>query len=650
MRETREVEASFSVLDEVPIGMLVLQDDYVVRFWNRCLEGWTGIPRGRVVGTTVGTHFPHLNDEQYTSRLRTIFDGGPPVVFSAQRHRSLIPASAPDGQPRIQHTTVTALPALDGASCYALFTIQDVTEPPHLVHDYPTPGDQALEEGAVRKQAEEQFRMVVESSPTALVMVNQAGEIVLINAQTEALFGYSREELVGQSVEVLIPARFQKSHAAYRTAYFESPDARPMGAGRDLSGRRKDGSEFPVEVGLNPVTMGDEALVLSVITDITERQQASERQQTKDIARKAREYAENIVETVREPLLVLDTDLRVNSANRAFYRTFQVTPEQTEGQVLYDLGNRQWDIPALRELLEAILPENTSFDDFEVAHRFPELGRRTMLLNARQVYHGEEEAAWILLAIEDITARKQAEETVKRYTVELERSNQELEQFAYVASHDLQEPLRKIINFTQLLAQRYDGQLDEKADSFIGYIVDGAERMRTLINDLLTYSRVSTREKAFAPIDLETALDVALDGLSVAVEQSGARVTREPLPTLMADDGQMVQLFQNLIGNAIKFRSEAPPRVHVGAERRQDGWRFRVQDNGIGIDPEYAERIFVIFQRLHGRGEYAGTGIGLAVCKKIVERHDGRIWVESKAGEGATFYFTLAAHEDHQSL
>jgi len=237
--------------------------------------------------------------------------------------------------------------------------------------------------------------------------------------------------------------------------------------------------------------------------------------------------------------------------------------------------------------------------------------------------------------------RKQAEEALKDKTEELARSNRDLEQFAYVASHDLQEPLRMVTSYVQLLARRYKGKLDSDADEFIGFAEGGAIRMWKLINALLTYSRVGMQAKQLKSTDCETILIQSLNNLKVAIEENGAVVTHDPLPTVMADNSQLVQLFQNLIGNAIKFRRNEPSRVHVSASRNGDGWIFSVRDNGIGIAPEYAERIFIIFQRLHSREEYAGTGIGLAISQKIVERHGGRIWVESQAGKGATFYFTL---------
>jgi PAS domain S-box-containing protein len=381
----------------------------------------------------------------------------------------------------------------DSQPLLAVVTIRDITE---------------------RKQVEERVRTqreraeaLLEATPDPVVIVNHSGQIVLINGQAEKVFGYARSELLGQPVEKLLPERFREAHIGHRRAYSEAPSIRPMGMGRELNARRKDGSEFPVDISLSPLETPEGTLVIS--------------------------------------------------------------------------------------------------------------------------------------NIRDITVRKRAEEALAQQTEELRRSNAELEQFAYVASHDLQEPLRAVTGMVQLLLQRYQGKLDARADEFVTHAVEGAARMQALINDLLAFSRVGTRGEDIQPTDASTILTSVLANLAVAIRESQAVVSYDALPLVTADPTQMTQLLQNLISNGIKFRSEQPPKIHVGAERRESEWVFSVRDNGIGIEPQYFDRIFGVFQRLHTRREYPGTGIGLAICKKIVERHGGRIWVESEPGQGSTFLFTI---------
>lgn len=268
----------------------------------------------------------------------------------------------------------------------------------------------------------------------------------------------------------------------------------------------------------------------------------------------------------------------------------------------------------------------------------------------------EEERNIVISTWRDITLRKQNEEKLQKAykeietrTRELTRSNRDLEQFAYVASHDLQEPLRMVVSYLQLLERRYKEKLGQDADDFIDFAVDGATRMQQLIDSLLEYSRVATYGKPFKITDISKLMGKIIANLSIAVKESSAEITYDPLPKVACDEIQLLQLFQNLVGNAIKFRGTAPLKIHVGAEKKDNQWVFSVRDNGIGIDPSHFTRIFQIFQRLHARAEYTGTGIGLAICKRIVERHSGRIWVESKPGEGAAFYFTIPViHEEVQ--
>jgi PAS domain S-box-containing protein len=352
------------------------------------------------------------------------------------------------------------------------------------------------------EQAEERFRLVVEAAPNAMLATDRERRITLINRKGEELFGYQREELIDQPVELLVPEEHRDIHPAHVEGFLRAPSARPMGVGRELFGRRKDGTQVPIEIGLSPIQLPEGTQTLASIIDVTERKR-------------------------------VDDDLR--------------------------------------------------------------------------------------------------------------RSNADLEQFAYIASHDLQEPLRMVSNYTELLAQRYEGQLDEKADKYIHYATEGAKRMQRLVADLLAFSRVGSQSDGLRPVNSEDVLRTVLTFLAESIRESGASVeVSGTLPMVLADEGQLSQVFQNLIGNAIKFRGAAPPRILVQASLRDGRWMFAVKDNGIGIDMRYAERIFQMFQRLHEKGRYGGSGIGLAITKRIVERHGGRVWLDSSLGAGTTFFFTLS--------
>ncbi|MEX2113963.1 MAG: ATP-binding protein [Pirellulales bacterium] len=385
-----------------------------------------------------------------------------------------------------------------------------------------TINEQLAREVAARTQSEARLRSAITGAVTAMLMVDEQGRIVLANEETGRIFGYRTEELIGQSIDVLVPERYRQDHPAKRADFLRDPQSRRMGAGRELFGLRKDQTEIAVEVGLSPVEMQDGTYVLSTIIDISQRKQLAETQ----------------------------------------------------------------------------------------------LQLQQLLAKAAQA-----RAARLL-----------------RSNDELEQANAQLKQFASVASHDLQEPLRKMASFCELLAQKYQGRLDADADRYIAYVIDGANRMRALINDLLQLSRIGSAETRFEPTDLNAVVDGAVENLAVSIRESGAVVTRDALPTISAHVEQMKQLFQNLIGNAIKFhRPGVPPVVRVGAKSEGQDWLLSVRDNGIGIEREYRDKIFAIFRRLHTQSEYPGTGIGLAICAKIAERHGGRISVESELGTGSVF-------------
>jgi PAS domain S-box-containing protein len=378
----------------------------------------------------------------------------------------------------------------------------------------------------------------------------------------------------------------------------------------------------------------------------------AERKRAEQSVRDSEALYHSLVDTL--PINILRKDLRgrVTYGNRGYCERMGRPLSDLLGKTDYDLFPKAHADKYLTDD-EKVIRSGEMFEDIE-EHQGADGKKIYVHVLKAPVRDAKGDIVGTQVIFWDVTARKLAEEALEKTAAELARSNQELEQFAYVASHDLQEPLRMITSYTQLIAKRYKNQLDSDAKEFMHFAVDGALRMQKLIQALLEYSRVGTRGKPFTPTPCDDILQAALANLKLAIEDAGARITHDPLPTVMADPVQLTQLFQNLVGNALKFRGPAAPCVHIGAERkpRADAatlnvppyeWIFQVRDNGIGIEPQYFERIFVIFQRLHTQEKYPGTGIGLAVCKKIVERHGGRIWLDSKPGEGTTFYLALPA-------
>jgi PAS domain S-box-containing protein len=369
-------------------------------------------------------------------------------------------------------------------------------------------------------------------------------------------------------------------------------------------------------------------------SDITALKRAQEE------LRETRDYLQNLIDVANAPIIVWNPEFNITRFNQAFERLTGLEASAILGkslEILFPPNQRDHSMQLIRRTATG-----ERWETVEIPIQFIDGSIRTVLWNSATLFHpsGNTPIATIAQG-QDITERKRIEDALRLAGDELIRSNRDLEQFAYAASHDLQEPLRAVTGFLGLLRKRYQDQLDSDAQGYITHAVEGALRMQTLITDLLTYSRVGARKKPFDPTDMKAALDAAVENLQVSIGEARATVTSESLPTVMADSFQMAQLFQNLIGNAVKFRSEAPPQIHVWARQETGEWVFGVRDNGIGIEPQYFNRIFQIFQRLHSRTHSQGTGIGLALCKRIVERHAGRMWVESTVEKGSTFLFTI---------
>jgi PAS domain S-box-containing protein len=478
--------------------------------------------------------------------------------------------------------------------------------------------------------SEEIVRLAVDACPSGMIMTDASGKIVLVNAEVERLFGYPREELLGGSIDILVPTSERAGHGGHRASFVGNPESRRMGVGRDLYGMRKDGTKVPVEIGLNPIRTRAGLMVLSAITDITERKLADERFRL-------------VVEACPSGMIMTDENGKIVLINAEAERLFGYAREELFGKTI-----------------DILVPSAVRAGHAEHRGAFIERPEARRMGIGRDLYgvrkNGTQipieiglnpirtsDGLMILSAITDISERKRAIQVLAKRSEELERSNADLEQFANVASHDLQEPLRMVASYAELLAEHYKNACDEKAEKYIRYTVDGARRMQQLVKDLLTFSRVGTQGKMPAPVRSGIVVKNVLDSLKVAIEESHAEIVCGNLPAVSADEVQLAQVFQNLIGNALKFHGGRPPHIHIGAERNDHKWTFSVKDNGIGIEKQYGELVFQMFQRLHERGRYDGSGIGLAIAKKIVERHDGRIWFDSELGNGSTFFFTMPA-------
>lgn len=364
-----------------------------------------------------------------------------------------------------------------------------------------------------------------------------------------------------------------------------------------------------------------------------------ERNQSEKVKRENIQLFETIFDNTHILIAYMDPRFNFIKVNKAYAEADNRDPSFFPGKNHFNLYHNAENEEIFKRVVETGEPYYVYDKPFEYAEH-PERGVTYWDWSLIPVKDPRGAVTGLVFSLENVTERKRAEDEVKKIAAEMARSNADLQQFAYAASHDLQEPLRGVEGFVKLLARRYKGNLDEKADEFIEYIVEGVKRMQALIKDLLEYSQVSTKGKKLKPMDSSLAVAQALVNLKTAIEESGAVVTHDALPIVMADSSQLSRLFQNLIGNSIKFCREEPPKIHISAKQKENEWVFSIKDNGIGINPQNSERIFAIFQRLHGY-EYPGTGIGLALCRKIVERHGGRIWVESELGKGATFYFTI---------
>ena len=490
--------------------------------------------------------------------------------------------------------------------------------------------------GRSRAEASEQrFRALAETAKDGIISADGGGMIIAWNSAARAMFGYEDDEVIGKPLTILMPERYRAGHLNGLARFQSTGEAHVMGRTLEVEGRRKDGTEFPIELSLSTWTADGKRFFSAIVRDITERKRAEDALKLMS--------SRLLLATRAAGVGIWDFD-PVNNVliwDEQMFCVFGITPAHFSGTYeAWAATVHPDDLPRENEKVQRALRGEEDFDsEFRVI--WPDKSIRHIKASGWVQRDDSGRAVHMIGTNWDITHQKHAEDELRRAMAELARSNADLDQFAHVASHDLQEPLRTVAGFVQLLEKDCRDKLDARACEWIQFASEGSRRMQQLIQDLLAYSQVGSRGRDFEQTDCNAALGRALANLAVAIGESGAALTHDPMPVLHADLTQLTQLFQNLIGNALKFCKGPRPEIHIGAQPDDGGWVFSVRDNGIGIEPKDRDRIFVIFQRLHTRAEYPGTGIGLAVCKRIVERHGGRIWVESEPGKGSTFFFTI---------
>ena len=477
---------------------------------------------------------------------------------------------------------------------------------------------------------------LLESSPSAIVEVDSAGRVLRANAEAQRLLDYPGDSLIGSPAERILPEHLRTNYEDFRESYFADPSIRSL-APFELSLLRRDGVEIPVVISLAPVRFTSGLRARMTIGDMSDRSKMQE------ALRETAHTLESIVDNTTAVIVLKDADGRYLLVNRQWQRLFGHSRDEVKGKTVHDVLP-----PELADQLAANDTETLETRSTTEVQEVVQLedGPHTYL-SVRFPLLGEDGTPYAVGTVStDITTQKQVEEEVRRAQRALEESNADLDQFALVASHDLQEPLRTMAGFAQLLQRRHGEQLDAEGREFVGYIIESGSRMQHLIEDLLTYSREGRRALRMGLVDANVLAEDVIGSLGQAVDDAEADIVVGPLPTVEADARQLAQVLQNLVANAIKFRGPEPLRIEISAARRDDEWAFSVADNGIGIDPQHADRVFQAFQRLHTREQFDGTGMGLAICQRMVERHGGRIWCEPRPGGGTVFCFTLPMPED----
>jgi PAS domain S-box-containing protein len=600
-----------NLLESAPDAMVIVDRSGKIELVNAQTEKLFGYSRQELLGQPVeilvpqrfhGEHSTHRDKYSHTPRPREM--GAGLELFGRRKDGTEFPVE------------ISLSPLGTGENTLISSAIRDITD---------------------RKRAESKFRDLLESAPDAIVIVNEQGRIVLTNAQTEKLFGYPRQELLDQPAEILVPHRFHGEHSNHRDEYSHSPRPRSMGAGLDLYGRRKDGTEFPVEISLSPLETSEGKLISSAIRDITDRKRAESK-------------FRNLLESAPDAMVIVNEQGRIVLTNAQTEKLFGYPRQELLDQPVEILIPHRFhgEHAGHRENYSHSPRPRAMGADLELYGRRKDGSEFPVEISLSPLETGQ--GKLISSAIRDVTKRRQAEQEAELHRQELARSNadlaavnQELEAFSYSVSHDLRAPLRHIDGFARILKEEHAAELSEKAQRYLDRVLHGASHMGHLVDDLLNLAKIGRRELARQRTKLDTLVRETLADLP-GTENRSVEWRIEPLPEVDCDPGLLKLVFINLLGNALKFtRSRQPAVIEIGTRDSTGITTIFVRDNGVGFDPQYADKLFGVFQRLHRQEDFEGTGVGLATVQRIVRKHGGEVWAESEPDRGATFFFSLGA-------
>ncbi|PIR37203.1 MAG: hypothetical protein COV35_10610 [Alphaproteobacteria bacterium CG11_big_fil_rev_8_21_14_0_20_39_49] len=477
------------------------------------------------------------------------------------------------------------------------------------------------------------LQTVMDTILDGLIIIDKVGTILSFNPAASRIFGYTAEEVVGRNVKMLMPNPYHNEHDSYIRNYIKTNDAKVIGIGREVSAKRKNGKVFPIELGINEMVLEGKLFFVGMIRDISKQKKAEKRiRNSVEALKESQAFLKLIMDNNPDLVFVKDKDFKMVEANLACRSVY---PKEMQDKIIGYTTIEEYspkEAEAFLEMDKKAFKKGYS-ETFETI-RFPD-GKKRTLYTQKIRFKARNGEKFILGIGRDVTERESLIQS-------LTDSNEELERFAYLASHDLQEPLRMVVNFTELLESEYSSKLPKEAREYLRFASSAGHRMQIMVNDLLEYSRVGQEAERLVNVDFNLSLEDAKENLMESIKQHNAEITNDKLPVIKANPIRITRLFQNIIGNAIKYTDDnKKPKIHITAIQKNNSWLFSITDNGIGMNGQYLEKIFIPFKRLHSYNDYKGTGVGLSICKKIVENLGGKIWVESRLGQGSTFFFTI---------